>query len=118
MVWTVGEAAGRDVAVGARLYPGGNLEDHWNTGAIAVIRDQRADIVVLQQGPSSLPENQAHLREWSVRFAAEIRAAGGVPALYMVWPSKGRLHAMDAVRDAYAGAAEAVDGYLIPGGEA
>lgn len=118
MTWTVGEALGLDVAVGARIRMGVSLEDHWNTGAAAVIREQRADIVVLQQGPSSLVANQMHLSRWSVRFAAEIRAAGGEPALYMVWPSKDRLYAMDAVRDAYSGAAEAVDGYLIPGGEA
>jgi hypothetical protein len=52
-------------------------------------------LVFSQQGPSSLPQNQLHLREWSARFAEEIRAVGGRPALYMVWPEEERLYGPD-----------------------
>lgn len=115
----VADAAGKDVATGTLTAPDVSLEDHWLAGvAPAVVHAERADVVVLQQGPSSLPENQTHLRDWSRRFADLVRASGGRPALYMVWPPESRDFAFDDVRNAYAGAAEAVDGYLIPGGEA
>jgi hypothetical protein len=99
--------------------PDFSLEDHWATGAArAAIESREWDVIVLQQGPSSLPENQVHLRDWSVRFAEPIRAAGARPALYMVWPESSRRTAFTAVSDAYTGAAQAVDGLLFPVGRA
>ena len=73
---------------------------------------------MLQQGPSSLPESQANLREYTRRFAEEIRKSGGVPALYMVWPESSRPKAFDAVSQSYAAAANDVNGILFPAGEA
>ena len=63
--------------------PGGYaLEDHWANGdALAALRTGRFDVVVLQQGPSSLPESRVNLIEWTKRWADEARAqryaAGG-----------------------------------------
>ena len=119
LVNTMAEATGEQMAARVVVAGGVNLEDHWNLGtAVSAIRATEWDVVVLQQGPSSLPENQENLREWTVRFAEEIRASGGQPALYMVWPEEARLEAFDAVRDAYSAAAEAVDGMFFPVGEA
>jgi len=99
--------------------PDYSLEDHWSAGAARSAIDSREwDVIVLQQGPSSLPENQAHLRQWSLRFAEPIRAAGARPALYMVWPESTRQTAFSAVSDAYTAAAQAVDGLLFPVGRA
>jgi hypothetical protein len=99
--------------------PNYSLEDHWADGSAVYALDHGPwDVVVLQQGPSSLPENQVLLRDWSVRFAEKIRAAGGRPALYMVWPESSRTSAFTAVSDAYTGAAQAVDGMLFPVGRA
>jgi hypothetical protein len=101
------------------LLPGTSLEDQWNNGqALKVLRAEKWDIVVLQQGPSSLPESQANLREYARRFAAEIRKSGGVPALFMVWPESSRPKAFDAVSRSYAAAAKDVNGILFPAGEA
>lgn len=98
--------------------PGGvSLEDHWNAGIADRIARLGADVVVLQQGPSSLPENQEHLKTWATTLAGPIRSAGGVPALLMVWPEVTRLSAFDAVRAAYLGAAERAGGLFIPAGE-
>lgn len=100
-------------------FPDFSLEDHWNRGdALAVLDGGGWDVVVLQQGPSTLPENRAHLAEWSGRFAERIRAAGGRPALYSIWPPRSQPNGFDLVRDSYAGAAEGVDGILMPAGEA
>lgn len=99
-------------------FPNVSLSDHWARGdALRAIDEGGWDVVVLQQGPSSLPENRVHLVEWSERFAERIRGAGGRPALLMVWPSAARAGAFDAVRESYAAAARAVDGLFLPAGE-
>lgn len=94
------------------------LQDHWNT---ATAHDRIAagpwDIVVLQQGPSAT-EGRPSLLEYSAMFAEEIRAVGGTPALYMVWPARSRSFDFPGVSDSYATAADQVDGYLYPAGEA
>jgi hypothetical protein len=96
------------------------LEDHWtNSRTMEALDEGGWDVVVLQQGPSSLPENQVNLREWATRFADRIRALGGArPALYMVWPDVTRLSFFDAVSQSYRNAAEAADAALYPAGEA
>ena len=107
------------VRVAMVAYPNYNLEDHWDRGdALDAIDEGGWDVVVLQQGPSTLPESRAHLVEWSGRFAERIRAAGARPALLSVWPTDGSEAGYDAVLASYGAAAEAVDGTLIPAGEA
>jgi hypothetical protein len=103
----------------AVAFPDYSLEDHWATGeARREIGRGIWEVVVLQQGPSSLPENRALLIEYTRRFSEEIRAGGGRPALYMVWPSVSRSSDFDAVSASYAAAAQAVNGMLLPVGEA
>lgn len=100
-------------------FPNYSLEDHWNRGnALAAIDEGGWDYVVLQQGPSSLPESRAHLVHWSERFGERIRAAGATPVLYMVWPSSDRIAFFDAVRESYRAGAEAAAGEFVPAGEA
>ena len=117
-VAAIAEAAGRDFEHRTVVRSGAALEDHWNRGVATTIEALGADVVVLQQGPSSLPENQAHLTRWTRTFAPVVRDAGGEPALLMVWPESTRMEAFDAVRRSYRAAAEAVDGIFIPAGEA
>jgi len=98
---------------------GYSLEDHWNDGrALAAIRRGPWDFVVLQQGPSASEEGRRLLRQYSQTFAREIRKAGAVPALYMVWPSNDRRTDLSAVRDSYRRAARDVAGVFLPAGEA
>ncbi len=96
-----------------------SLEDHWNQGqARAAIAKGRWAVVVLQQGPSALPESRVLLRDYTKRFAAEARKAGARTALYMVWPSQARARDFDDVSKSYALAARDVDGLLLPAGDA
>lgn len=120
IIRAMAEADGQEpLAPTGVVAPDFSLEDHWNAGdALEAIRRGDWEFVVLQQGPSSLPENQAHLKTWSERFNPEIRAVGARPALYMVWPDASREFAFDAVSMAYSAAAESVDGLLFPVGEA
>lgn len=114
----LGRAAGLDrVRTAFVAKPDYSLEDHWNDGeALDSIARGGWDAVVLQQGPSSLPASQAHLLEWTGRFAQRIRAAGARPAVYMVWPpAEGDWGGVVA---AYTAAAEASGAVLLPAGQA
>lgn len=102
-----------------QVHMGGSLEDQWEAGqALHTLRTGKWDVVVLQQGPSSLPESRKNLLEWSGKFANEIRSVGARPALYQVWPESNRPQAFDQVCESYRLAAKEVDGLLFPVGEA
>lgn len=111
--------AGKRLVSDQIALPGVALEDHYRgRTAHGALASGAYQIVILQQGPSSLPESQAHLLEWTRRFDPLIRAGGARPALYMVWPDASRLAWFDEVRNAYSNAAQAVGGMFIPAGEA
>ena len=93
------------------------LEDHWITGARDRIAEGGWDVVIMQQGPSAT-EGRPSLLQYSELFATDIRAQGGIPGLYMVWPSLARFFDFDGVSDSYSTAADLVEGYLFPAGEA
>ena len=119
MVETLSRQGGTPISTASVVFGGFSLEDHWNQGtAQRRIAEGGWSIVVLQQGPSSLPESQIALREWTQRFDTVIRASGARTALYMVWPESNRRDAFDAVSRSYAQAAEGVSGMLMPVGEA
>lgn len=119
MVRALADAAGLGWHVEAELLGGAGLQQHWERGLVqARISGGRWDAVVLQQGPSSLPDSRANLREWTGEFDLLVREAGGRSALYMVWPELSRLAWFDRVRDSYALAARDVEGWFLPAGEA
>ena len=111
-------AMGRKATVEAVAFPDFSLEDHWRDGrALAAIR-KGWDVVVMQQGTSSQADSRAQLVDFAKRFAKPIREAGAKPALYMVWPSIDRMRDFGGAIGAYREAASAVDGILLPVGEA
>jgi hypothetical protein len=113
------QSGGTPISTASVVFGGFSLEDHLNQGtAQRRIAEGGWSIVVLQQGPSSLPESQVALRESTARFDAIIRASGGRTTLYMVWPESNRRDAFDAVSQSYTRAAEDVHGMLFPVGEA
>ncbi|MCG6989810.1 MAG: hypothetical protein LJF06_16745 [Gemmatimonadetes bacterium] len=119
IVQTIAEASGHDLAQADISSPNFSLEDHWYAGAPDIISRLAPDVVVMQEGPSSLPENQIYLRDWTQKLDESVRAVGGRSALFMVWPEQARqATAFPAVRTSYSNAAEAVDGIFIPAGEA
>ena len=119
MVATMGRAEGRKIECEAIALPDFSLEDHWQRGdAQRAIARGGWTMVVLQQGPSALPESRALLVEYTKRFDREIRRAGATTALYMVWPSRTRRGDFDGVGASYAAAARSVGGVLLPAGDA
>lgn len=118
IVQALAKARGQELYVDSITAGGANLEDLWDDGAaLDAIAKGKWNVVVLQQGPSSAPESREHLREWTRRFDAKIREAGGRTALFMVWPTPDRLNYFDDVREAYRLAAQDVQGIFFPAGE-
>jgi hypothetical protein len=118
MVCTLARAAGRKVVCESVAKPDYGLEEHWNDREARQAIARGWDVVVLQQGPSALPESRRLLVAYAKRFDAEIRKAGARTALYMVWPSQSRRGDFNGVSQSYTAAAKAVNGLLLPAGDA
>ena len=119
MVEAMARAAGVEVRTAAVVKPNFSLEDHWNDGeARRAIAAGGWSYVVLQQGPSALPESRVLLDEYARRFDREVRRGRARPALLMIWPSRDRPGDFDGVSRSYAGAAALVGGALFPAGDA
>jgi len=113
-------SAGPAIETGA-VTPGGYaLEDHWTNGEARHALDSGDwDVVVLQQGPSSLPESRTNLVEWSKRWADDARAHNVRPAMLTVWPEQYRAsYAFAAVVQSYRVAALESGSLLLPAGAA
>jgi hypothetical protein len=117
-VCALAESAGKRAICESVAKPDFSLEDHWNLKQAQKEIARGWDIVVLQQGPSALPESRVVLIDYVKRFDAEIRKAGGRTALYMVWPSRARAGDFNGVVQSYSAAAKAVGGLLLPAGDA
>jgi hypothetical protein len=119
MVCQLARSVGRQLVCESVAKPDYGLEDHWRDGAARkAIAGGRWDVVVLQQGPSALPESRRVLIDYTKRFDAEIKKAGARTALYMVWPSRARRGDAPAVSQSYRAAASAVNALVLPVGEA
>jgi hypothetical protein len=93
------------------------LEGNWNRGsARGSLLGEHWDAVVLQQGPSVLPESRAKLCFYAKAFADEAREWGVRPYLLMVWPRRGL--GLPEVVDSYSAAAAGAEAGLLPGGAA
>lgn len=115
----IAAAAGDTIHARYVAFPDFALEDHWAEGSAArALKGDRWDYVVMQQGPSSLPENQLLLATWTQKFAPLIRDAGATPVLYQVWPTRSRPGDFPGVKAAYKNAASLVGGIFAPAGEA
>jgi hypothetical protein len=119
MVERMSAAAGDPMVATVVAFNDFSLADHWEQGdALRAIRRGGWDTVVLQQGPSSLPESRLALIADTRRFDVEIRTTGGRTALFMVWPPKSRMQFAGDVARSYADAAKAVGGLLLAAGDA
>lgn len=129
IVQAMSESVGRPLACERVTFDGFSLEDHWHRGegapglnsagsARRAIARGGWSTVVLQQGPSALPESRVLLVEYTRRFDAEIKRAGARTALYMVWPTADRRFDFDGVHASYEAAAKAVGGVFLPAGDA
>lgn len=118
LVQAMGALQGVTVEI-ATVAPGGYaIEDHWRDGNQRLLESGGFDVVVLQQGPSTLAESQANLREWAVTWANFARRLGVRPALYMIWPVRTQANGFELVSQSYRNAATAAGAEIFPAGEA
>ena len=117
-VQAIARAVGETELEVASYAPGGYaLEDHWADGAARkLVEAGNWDVVVFQQGPSSLPSSGVNLREWTASWARDVRTHGGRPALLTVWPERERSYALANVIQNYRDAAVASKTGLFPAG--
>jgi hypothetical protein len=116
MVARLGELDGRRIECVMVALPNYSLGDHLDAGNVQKLARERWDLVVLQQGPSSLPESRRELIRDAKRMAALFE--GTRVAMLMVWPLPGYAASWDRVVESYSEAAREVDGVVIPAGVA
>jgi len=88
------------------------------SNAVDVIRRERWDYVVLQQGPTSQQLYRGALILATRLLQPDIQAAGPRTAQLMVWPAAQNMAVFDGVLRSGLEAASAVDGLCLPAGEA
>ena len=119
IVQTLADSAGGErLVVDDVTAPDVALVDHWNLGRAQREIARGWDVVVLQQGPSSVEINRDSLRMFAARFATEIARVHGRPALYSVWPTRSRQQDFARAIESYELAAADVNGLLLPVAEA
>ncbi|HET8772591.1 MAG TPA: SGNH/GDSL hydrolase family protein [Thermoanaerobaculia bacterium] len=116
MVERLGRLDGRRIETHMLALPNYSLGDHLDAGNVQKLARGRWDLVVLQQGPSSLEESRRDLIRDSRRIAALFPNAR--VAMLTVWPSRQYAASWDRVIESYTLAAQAVNGIVIPAGVA
>ncbi|MDB4916724.1 MAG: hypothetical protein JWM95_4368 [Gemmatimonadetes bacterium] len=91
---------------------------HGASDAMTVLRAERWDYVVLQQGPSSLPVNRDTLVLATVLLNPFIKATGATSAQFMVWPASNRPQDFPRVLESSQAAAREVGGVMFAAGQA
>jgi len=116
MLQALADSAGGDqLAVETVAGPDFALVDHWKEGtAVHEIAEGGWELVVLQQGPSSVAVNRDSLRLFTGRFATEIAKVNARPALYSVWPTLARQQDFPRAIESYTLAAADVNAVLLP----
>ena len=111
---------GDTIRVRSVALPNLALIDHVDgqSNAVDVIRAERWSMVVLQQGPSTLPLNRDTLILATKKFDSYIHAAGARSGTFMTWPASDRPGDFPAVLASAQLAARAVSGTLLPAGQA
>ena len=120
MVVRIARADGRKVTTRMIARPNHALEDHLAGGEVRrAFTKETWDVVVLQQGPSSLDESRQLLIR-DVKAIAELLTSRPQTriAVLMVWPPRNRQFASGRVADSHRLAAESIGGTLIPAGSA
>jgi len=106
LVEAIAKANGEQIVTATIAYPNFSLEDHWQKGdAKRAIAAGGWSFVVLQQGPSALPESRLLLVDFAKRFAKEAKRVNARTALFMVWPATNRTGDFDHVKLSYETAA-------------
>ena len=99
-------------------YANYGLEDHWNDGKIQkLIKKNKFDFVIIQQGPSSQAYGRTSLIEFGAKLKNICNQSNSQLVYFMVWPSRQYYHTFEGVIKNYTDAAEENEALLCPVGE-
>lgn len=120
LLGAVAAAAGDHYLTEGITAPNLALIDHLQapSRAAAALAEHPWDVVILQQGPTTIGLCRDSLVLWTRLFDSLIVKAGARTALMMTWPPRERWTALEETRLSYAAAAAAVHGIFLPVGEA
>jgi hypothetical protein len=110
---------GDTVRVSSQTGPNLALIDHLNGGtqAVAAIKSDSWNYVILQQGPTPAGICRDSLILWTQLFDPLIRAQGAKTAVFQTWPLNGPVWYTN-IGESFRMAAAAVNGTLMPVGDA
>lgn len=114
VVRALAESRGQRVVVDDVTYPNYSIYDHLRLGIYQHRLREGWDWVILQQGPSSLPESQVDLRENAIIAAQMAFETGARVALMAAWPAEVNLHTQANAEYSYRQAAYAAEGCVLP----
>ncbi|HEV7780694.1 MAG TPA: hypothetical protein VGO58_05485 [Chitinophagaceae bacterium] len=113
IVTTLARSKGIEVTTTTLAKPAYALEDHWNDGQMQqLIKDNKYDFVIVQQGPSSQADGRAMLLDYGQRIKDICNPQGTKLVFFMVWPAQVNLHTFDGVIRNYTDAAVATGSLL------
>lgn len=121
LVAAMARSLGSELTCSTHATPDAALEDHWRPHTRRKLgATPRWDVLVMQQGPSTTPENRRHLQKWVQRWSDLAREHGTEPAVFMVWPlaSQAAHRGFLPVSESHRAAAEAAKARLFPVAEA
>lgn len=109
---------GKMIKIKMIAYPNYGLEDHWNLGKVQkLIKKNRYDFVIIQQGPSSQAYGRKSLIEYGAQLKTICNQNNSQLVYFMVWPSKNYLQTFEGVIKNYTDAAEKNKALLCPVGK-
>ncbi len=109
-------AAARGVAIETtmRAEPDYSLLDHLRSRRFAAALEEPWDWVVLQQGPSALPESRRELIDAARLIAARFKDKPTRLALMSAWPAQRNVAMSPQAEASYRDAATAIDACVLP----
>ena len=117
MITEIGESYDLVIDTECLCAPNYALLDHWAEPDLRrLIESGNYDYVILQQGPSSLPEGASWLRSYGQLIKDLADQWDVETAFYQVWPSIARYFSFEDVIQNYANAAKSTDSELFPVG--
>ncbi|CAL67608.1 conserved hypothetical protein [Christiangramia forsetii KT0803] len=118
LVKEAAENKGINIQVEMIAYPNYALIDHWQDGKVQkLILNNKYDLVIVQQGPSSQAYGRQLLLEYGKKFSDLCKKNDVEMGYFMVWPSMAYFHTFDGVIKNYREAAEMHNALLFPAGE-
>lgn len=117
MVRELGKLDGVEVQVTSIVNGDYSLDDHLEDGKVQQeLKTGQYDFMVVQQGPSALPQSQELLLKSAAKYKELCKDIKTKLAFYTVWPSHARLFDLDNVITSYANAAKATGAVICPAG--